>query len=98
MSSKSTENPVLLWGDLGPDVYKLSQIYDPRNDRYVETPDTSVQSGKDYYQRLQLILTTDTEVHEGRDYYERIVDKETGAVTFPRVTPNLGDNPYAMGW
>ena len=98
MSSKATENPVLLWGDLGPDVYKLSQIYDPRNDRYVETPDTSVQSGKDYYQRLQLILTTDTEVHEGRDYYERIVDKETGAVTFPRVTPNLGDNPSEMGW
>ena len=66
MSSETTENPVMLWGDMGPDVYKLSQIYDPRNDKYVTTQDDKIVPGKDYYERLSLILTSDENVHNGR--------------------------------
>ena len=97
MSSEATENPVLLWGDMGPDVYVLSQIYDPRNDRYVETQHTSVQSDTDYYERLQLILTSDTEVHPGRKYWKREVDETTGAVKFVEVEHPYG-NPAEQGW
>ena len=81
MSSETTENPVMLWGDMGPDVYKLSQIYDPRNDKYVATQDTSVREGKDYYERRSLILTSDENVHTGRKYYTRNVDAD-GKVSF----------------
>ena len=81
MSSETTENPVMLWGDMGPDVYKLSQIYDPRNDKYVLTQDTSVREGKDYYERRSLILTSDENVHTGRKYYTRNVAAD-GTVSF----------------
>ena len=98
MSSETTENPVMLWGDMGPDVYKLSQIYDPRNDKYVTTSDASIVENKDYYERLSLILTTDEVIHGGRQYYCREVDAETGAVTFKPVIPAQGDNPRHNGW
>lgn len=97
MSNSATENPVLLWGDMGPDVYLLSQIYDPRNDRYIETQDTSLKAGKVYYERLNRILTADTEVHSGRDYYERRVNEETGDVQFVKVEYPFG-NPSEKGW
>lgn len=110
MSSETTVNPVLLWGDMGPDVYKLSQIYDPRNDKYVATQDTSVKEGKDYYERRSLILTSDENVHEGRKYYYREV-AEDGSVSFHPVdnisekineidpTKNIYTfNPSQVGW
>ena len=110
MSSETTANPVMLWGDMGPDVYKLSQIYDPRNDKYVTTQDTSVREGKDYYERRSLILTSDENVHAGRKYYTRTVDRD-GAVSFDYVdnisekihdidpTKNIYTfNPSQNGW
>jgi len=110
MSGETTANPVLLWGDMGPDVYKLSQIYDPRNDKYVATQDTSVKEGKDYYERRSLILTSDENVHEGRKYYYREV-AEDGSVTFGYIdnisekineidpTKNIYTfNPSQAGW
>ena len=99
MSSETTENPVMLWGDMGPDVYKLSQIYDPRNDKYVQTQDSVIAPGTDYYERLSLILTSDENVHDGRQYYYREVDSDTGAVTFKKVESySAGDNPQRNGW
>lgn len=98
MSNETTQNPVLLWGDMGPDVYKLSQIYDPRNDRYVTTQDTSVAADKDYYERLSLILTQDTVVDTTQTYYKRVVDAGTGAVTYTKVTPRGNENPSENGW
>ena len=95
MSSEIKENPVALWGDMGPDVYKLSQIYDPRNDRYVTTQDTSVASGKTYYERLSLILTRDETVQNGRTYYSRVITD--GTVEYLPVENPTG-SPKENGW
>ena len=51
MSDKS-HNPVVLFGEIGPGQYKLSQIYDPTRDEYQLTTDTSPVSGTDYYNRV----------------------------------------------
>ena len=37
MSNNALENPLLLFGDVSPDVLKLTQLYDPDNDQYVRT-------------------------------------------------------------
>ena len=102
MSSETTENPVMLWGDMGPDVYKLSQIYNPHYDRFVPTADTEVAPDKEYYERLSLILTSDENVHEGRKYYYRQVNETTGSVRFIEVI-NASDavgvsTPKQLGW
>lgn len=103
--SDKIENPVLLWGDLGPDVYRLSQIYDPRNDRYVVTQDTKALKDKTYYQRLELILTNDEHVvidpttKVPRDYYERITTDEV--VTYRKVDLSkypADVNPKSQKW
>ena len=101
MSSENLENPVMLWGDMGPDVYQLSQIYDPRNDRYVLTQDTAVVASKTYYQRLSLILTND-ETLQNRNYYKEVAPTGGGVSTFVLVTdeekavPNV--NPREQKW
>ena len=101
MSSEHLENPVMLWGDMGPDVYQLSQIYDPRNDRYVLTQDTAVVADKTYYKRLSLILTND-ETLQNRNYYKEVPSQTGGVSTFALVTdqekaePNV--NPREKKW
>ena len=50
MSSDILKNDLLLFGDIHPDVYKLSTIYDPDLD-FVLTSDTTFQSGVTYYTR-----------------------------------------------
>ena len=47
----STDNPIILFGNIGPDVVKVSQIYDPDNDQYTLSQDVLVQEGKTYYTR-----------------------------------------------
>lgn len=51
MSDKS-HNPVVLFGEIGPGQYKLSQIYDPTRDEYQLTTDTAPVSGTKYYNRV----------------------------------------------
>lgn len=47
----STDNPIVLFGNIGPDVVKVSQIYDPDNDQYTLSEDVIVQTGKEYFTR-----------------------------------------------
>ena len=44
-------NPVILFGDVGPDTIRLSQIYDPDNDEYALSKDENAVEGKTYYTR-----------------------------------------------
>ena len=46
----TTDNPIVLFGNIGPDVVKVSQIYDPDNDQYTPSEDVVVQD-KTYYIR-----------------------------------------------
>jgi len=46
----STDNPIVLFGNIGPDVVRITQIYDPDNDQYIPTEDITVQD-KTYYTR-----------------------------------------------
>ena len=46
----STDNPIVLFGNIGPDVCLVSQIYDPDNDQYIKTEDITLQA-KTYYNR-----------------------------------------------
>lgn len=50
MSSDYLKNDLLLFGDIAPDVYRLSTIYDPDLD-FVLTSDTTFQDGVTYYTR-----------------------------------------------
>ena len=47
----STHNPIVLFGNIGPDVVKVSQIYDPDNDQYTISRDVVAQPNKSYYTR-----------------------------------------------
>ena len=96
-SEIATGNPVLLWGDKGPDIYKLSQIYNPSSDKYVRTQDTTVQEGTVYFERLELILSTDENAKAGRKYYTRTVLPD-GTVRFDEVINASGQNPRQNGW
>lgn len=96
-SEIATGNPVLLWGDKGPDIYKLSQIYNPNSDKYVRTQDSTVQEGTTYFERLELILSSDENAKTGRKYYSRSVDKD-GNVHFDEVINASGHNPRQSGW
>lgn len=65
----STDNPIVLFGNIGPDVVKVSQIYDPDNDQYTPSEDVVAQVGiKTYYTRT---------------YSNRVIEfhEVTGAVT-----------------
>ena len=75
----STDNPIVLFGNIGPDVVKVSQIYDPDNDQYTLSEDVVAQSGKAYYTRsyanrvitftpVSGVVTTDNPKEEG--WYE----------------------------
>ena len=97
MSDEIAGNPVLLWGDKGPDVYKLSQIYNPVSDKYVRSLSISVTEGTTYFERLELILSTDENVKTGRKYYSRTVQPD-GTVVFDLVINPTGQNPRQNGW
>ena len=47
----SPDNPIVIFGNIGPDVVKVSQIYDPDNDQYVLSQDVIAQTGKEYFTR-----------------------------------------------
>ena len=56
-------NPVILFGDVGPDIIRLSQIYDPDSDEYALSKDENAVAGKTYYTRTYADKTvTFTEV------------------------------------
>lgn len=51
MSSLSPDNPIVLFGNIGPDVARISQIYDPDKDQFIPSADTYVRDSKTYYKK-----------------------------------------------
>lgn len=47
------DNPILVFGDVDPDILKLSQVYDPDNDKYVKSLDDeyTYDETKQYWKR-----------------------------------------------
>lgn len=85
----SSENPVVLFGNIGPDVVVHSQIYDPDYDEYMLSRDELAVTGKTYYirsysdktvsfTRVTGVIPTDTPEKNG--WYEPNIDgaKSTG--------------------
>lgn len=76
------DNPILVFSDVNPDVFKLTQIYDPDNDKYVKTLDDehTYSKTKEYFTRI---------VNNNRVTFEK-----NGVIAKPDET----NNPAANGW
>ncbi len=80
-------NQIVMFGNAGPDVLKLSQIYDPDNDAFVLTEDEEVQ----------YLHTEEGETPKMKSYYTRLY--RDGVVRFYKVeNVTEYDNPSLNQW
>ena len=87
-SANPLDNPMLLFGDIRPDVIELSKVYDPDNDVYVRSTDDHVVAGTQYYHRSPTAVSPTT-VPVPVFQFDPVSESEAGYADA---------NPYEKNW